>query len=82
MNYRKLEKVTLLGSFYKINVLGTPIDPGTPLNVISAGIDNTTKDVVVFEVTLLDVGAYFYNKSKRKIATKTNKCQSLTKESI
>jgi hypothetical protein len=68
-----------LGSFHKIHVLGTPIDPGTPLNVIPIGIDKTNKDVVAFEATLLDAGAYFYNKAKRKIATKTNKCQIMIK---
>jgi hypothetical protein len=64
------EKVALLSSFPKIHTPGTPIDPGTPLNIIPTGIDITTKEVVVFEDTLPDVGTYFYSKSKRRIATK------------
>jgi hypothetical protein len=37
---------------------------------------------VVFEDTLPDVGTYFYNKAKRRIATRDNKCQRIMEESI
>jgi hypothetical protein len=62
-------------------VLRMIIDLGTPLNVISTILDSIIKDVVVFEDTLPDVGTYFYNNSKRRIATMEKKCQIPLEES-
>jgi hypothetical protein len=57
-----------------------PIDLGTPLNVILVGLYGTIKDLVVFEETLPYVRTYFYNKAKRRRATKDNKCQRMLEE--
>jgi hypothetical protein len=69
----KKQKGTPLNSSPKIHVPSTPIEPNTPLNALPNCFNSITKSMIVFEETVPDLGRYFYNKSERRIATKSNK---------